>query len=89
MWMEEHSGTRVNYARTQQALDTNASVISTACPYCLTMMEDGVKALLEHENILTRDFAELLAASVLGDGTIPSGVHTNKSEERGANREGE
>ena len=89
MWMEEHSGTRVNYARTQQALDTNASVISTACPYCLTMMEDGVKALLEHENIVTRDFAELLAASVLGDGTIPSGVHTIKSEERGANREGE
>lgn len=87
MWMEEHSGTRVNYARTKQALDTKASVISTACPYCLTMMEDGVKALLEHENILTRDFAELLAASVLGEGTIPSGVHTFQSEERGANSE--
>lgn len=67
MWMEEQSGTRVNYARTQQALETNASIISTACPYCLTMLEDGVRALADDRTVATRDFAELLAASVLGE----------------------
>lgn len=67
MWMEEQSETRVNYARTQQALETNASIISTACPYCLTMLEDGVRALAEDGKVATRDFAELLAASVLGE----------------------
>ncbi|MFF2886072.1 (Fe-S)-binding protein [Paenibacillus sp. NPDC057967] len=66
MWMEEHAGTRVNYARTAQALAVKPSVISSACPYCLTMMEDGLKSLQEGENVIARDVAELLADSVFG-----------------------
>ncbi|WP_139990724.1 (Fe-S)-binding protein [Paenibacillus paridis] len=67
MWMEEHSGTRVNLARVAQALEVKPSVISSACPYCLTMMEDGLKALSEGEKVIARDVAELLAESVFGE----------------------
>ncbi|MNU08972.1 hypothetical protein D3C72_2552710 [compost metagenome] len=49
-----------------QALDVKPSVISSACPYCLTMMEDGLKALSEGEKVIARDVAELLAESVFG-----------------------
>lgn len=72
MWMEEQRGTRVNIARTQQAIDTGASIVSTACPYCLTLMEDGASALCDAAGekgapkLIAQDFAELLAASVLG-----------------------
>lgn len=67
MWMEEHAGTRVNYARTAQALAVKPSVISSACPYCLTMMEDGLKSLQEGQSVIARDVAELLADSVFGE----------------------
>ncbi|CAM4524659.1 Fe-S oxidoreductase [Paenibacillus endophyticus] len=67
MWMEEHAGTRVNHARTAQALEVKPSVISSACPYCLTMMEDGLKALGSDERVIARDVAELLAESVFGE----------------------
>ncbi|MHA6482336.1 (Fe-S)-binding protein [Paenibacillus sp. strain BS8-2] len=67
MWMEEHSGTRVNYARTAQALEVKPSVISSACPYCLTMMEDGLRFLSADEEVEARDVAELLAESVFGE----------------------
>ncbi len=67
MWMEEQSGTRVNYARTAQALEVRPSVVSSACPYCLTMMEDGLKSLAEGGKVVARDVAELLAQSVFGE----------------------
>ncbi|MBD2872417.1 (Fe-S)-binding protein [Paenibacillus sp. IB182493] len=67
MWMEEHSGTRVNHARAAQALEVKPTVISSACPYCLTMMEDGLKALSADEKVIARDVAELLADSVFGE----------------------
>lgn len=66
MWMEESGGTRVNYARTAQALQVKPSVISSSCPYCLTMMEDGLKAMPEGAGTTAKDIAELLAQSVFG-----------------------
>lgn len=66
MWMEEHAGTRVNYARTAQALKVKPTVISSACPYCLTMMEDGLSSLSADGDVTARDAAELLAESVFG-----------------------
>lgn len=65
MWMEERVGTRINLARTSQVLEAKPSLISTACPYCLTMLEDGVKSISSEHNIMTKDVAEILAASVL------------------------
>nr|WP_179223680.1 (Fe-S)-binding protein [Paenibacillus tyrfis] len=70
MWMEETSGKRVNLARTEQALETNPTVISSACPYCLTMMEDGTKMKEAEDRVKTRDIAEILEQSVFGESHI-------------------
>nr|WP_218103047.1 (Fe-S)-binding protein [Paenibacillus allorhizosphaerae] len=67
MWMEETGGKRVNVARTEQALQTAPTVISSACPYCLTMMEDGTKLKDADDRVKARDIAELLEQSVFGE----------------------
>ncbi|MDQ0875445.1 Fe-S oxidoreductase [Paenibacillus sp. V4I3] len=66
MWMEETAGTRVNVARTEQLLSVKPTVISSACPYCLTMVEDGTKLKEAWEQVKARDIAEILALSVFG-----------------------
>ena len=66
MWMEEETGHRVNIARTEQALAVKPSVISSACPYCLTMLSDGTKAKEVEETVGTFDVAELLERAVCG-----------------------
>ena len=67
MWMEEHVGNRVNVARTEQALEVNPTVISSGCPYCLTMLSDGTKAKEVEDTVGTYDIAELLEKSVFGE----------------------
>jgi len=66
MWMEETAGKRVNVARTEQALSVNPTVISSACPYCLTMMEDGTKMKEKGDQVKARDIAEILELAVFG-----------------------
>ncbi|MGG5255226.1 heterodisulfide reductase-related iron-sulfur binding cluster [Neobacillus sp. SM06] len=66
MWMEEETGHRINIARTEQALAVNPTVISSACPYCLTMLSDGTKAKEVEEQVRTYDVAELLERAVCG-----------------------
>lgn len=66
MWMEETAGTRVNVARTEQLLSVKPTVISSACPYCLTMVEDGTKLKEVEEQVKAKDIAEILAQSVFG-----------------------
>ncbi len=68
MWMEEDAGSRVNVARTNQALEVNPTVISSGCPYCLTMLSDGTKAKEVEETVSTYDVAELLEKAVIGEG---------------------
>jgi Fe-S oxidoreductase len=63
MWMEEHRGTRINQERVRQAMETKADTIAVACPFCNTMLEDGLKEL-GIEGVKTRDVAELVAASL-------------------------
>ncbi|MEQ8220999.1 MAG: (Fe-S)-binding protein, partial [Candidatus Eremiobacterota bacterium] len=58
MWMEEHIGTRINETRTEDALKTGAEKICTACPYCLTMFEDGLKT--KQKELKVMDLAEVL-----------------------------
>ncbi len=67
MWMEEDTGSRINVARTEQALAIQPSVISSGCPYCLTMLSDGTKAKEVEEEVGTFDIAELLEKSVVGE----------------------
>jgi Fe-S oxidoreductase len=67
MWMEEETGHRINVSRTEQALAVNPSVISSGCPYCLTMLSDGTKAKEVEETVSTYDVAELLEKAVCGE----------------------
>ncbi|HLR16001.1 MAG TPA: (Fe-S)-binding protein [Bacillota bacterium] len=67
MWTEETTGNRINVARTEQALAVEPTMISSACPFCLTMLSDGTKAKDVEEDISTMDVAEILAISVLED----------------------
>ncbi|SHE12045.1 succinate dehydrogenase/fumarate reductase iron-sulfur subunit [Chlamydia abortus] len=64
MWLEEREGTRVNVERTKQAAAVQPTVIASACPYCLTMLGDGTKALGKEDEMATYDIAELLAMSI-------------------------
>lgn len=72
MWMEEETGQRINVARTEQALAVKPSVISSGCPYCLTMLSDGTKAKEVEETVSTYDVAELLEKAVIGEAQIVS-----------------
>jgi len=67
MWSEEDTGNRINVARTEQALEVEPTMISSACPFCLTMLSDGTKAKDVDEKIGTMDVAEILALSVFTD----------------------
>ncbi|MCA1020883.1 heterodisulfide reductase-related iron-sulfur binding cluster [Halobacillus litoralis] len=67
MWMEEKSGNRVNVARTEQALEVEPTMISSGCPFCLTMLSDGTKAKEVEEEVSTMDIAEILAKSIFGN----------------------
>ena len=58
MWLEENSGERINSLRAQQALDTKAGCVATCCPFCLTMLCDGVAPI--DESVKVKDIAELL-----------------------------
>src|SRR5699024_5560139 len=67
MWTEEDTGNRINVARTEQALEVEPTMISSACPFCLTMLSDGTKAKDVDEDIGTMDVAEILALSVFAE----------------------
>ncbi|HLP37337.1 (Fe-S)-binding protein [Lacibacter sp.] len=65
MFKEEEKGTtRVNWERTDEAVATGAAVIAAACPFCNTMMTDGVKVAEKEESVQVLDVAELVAASL-------------------------
>jgi Fe-S oxidoreductase len=66
MWMEEHEGKRVNEERTEEALAVKPDVIGTACPFCMTMLTDGVKAKEATDRVQVKDVAELLDEAVNG-----------------------
>ena len=59
MWMEEDSGGRINANRAEEAIATGAAIVGTACPYCLVMLDDAMKARGD-EAIEVLDVAQLL-----------------------------
>jgi Fe-S oxidoreductase len=63
MWMEEQNQDRVNVKRTLQLVDTQARTIASACPFCMTMLTDGLKSQSLEEQIKQLDVAELLEQS--------------------------
>lgn len=65
MFKEEEKGTtRINIERTTEALETGARIIAAACPFCNTMLTDGVKNAEKEDSVQVLDIAELIAASI-------------------------
>ncbi|HEY0462779.1 MAG TPA: (Fe-S)-binding protein [Polyangiaceae bacterium] len=63
MFMEEQNNNRVNVKRTLQLLDTGATTIASACPFCMTMLSDGIKSQSKEETVRNMDVVEMLALS--------------------------
>jgi Fe-S oxidoreductase len=68
MWLEETLGDRINLARYDQLAPPGGGLLATACPYCLTMLDDSVKDRGQEEKVKVRDLAELVAARLGGAG---------------------
>jgi heterodisulfide reductase subunit D len=65
MFKEEEPGSkRINWERTEEAIDTGASIIAAACPFCNTMLTDGVKTKEKEDQVQVMDIAELIADSI-------------------------
>jgi Fe-S oxidoreductase len=60
MWMEETIGKRINITRTEQALETRADIVASSCPFCMTMLSDGVKSKDMQDKVKVLDIAELM-----------------------------
>lgn len=67
-WMEEQNKDRVNVKRTLQLLQTEAKTIATGCPFCQTMISDGLKSHGKEESVKQLDVAEILLESCALDG---------------------
>jgi Fe-S oxidoreductase len=63
MWMEEQNTNRVNVKRTLQLVDTGAKTVASGCPFCMTMLTDGLKSQSLEDRIKQLDVAELLEQS--------------------------
>jgi Fe-S oxidoreductase len=64
-WMEERTGRRINELRTEEAIQKKADIVATACPYCLQMFEDGIKAKGVEESVAAMDIVELLQSTTV------------------------
>lgn len=93
MWLEEKIGSRINVNRTDEALATGADVISTACPYCLIMLDDATKSRQADgsapESVRVMDVAQVLEQSLaqpalVGAGASSTGEAASSAEGSGA-----
>jgi len=74
MWVEEESGKEVNKRRLEQAMEVEPDILATACPFCMIMMEDGIKN--SNVELQDKDIAELVA-DALGNGQHSTNGHGN------------
>ena len=65
MWLEEHAGQRISERRIDQVTTTEAQLLATACPFCLQMFDDAIKAKELEGALQVKDIAEIVAAAVL------------------------
>jgi Fe-S oxidoreductase len=60
MWMEEHLGTRINHSRIEDVVKCNPQLVGTACPFCYTMLVDGIKEKELENKYRAADISELV-----------------------------
>ncbi len=83
-WMEEETP-RVNEDRAKEIVESGADVVAVACPFCTTMITDGLKAFDKEDDIQVLDLAELVAMSLHGD----DGSKSRADEEPGPGDSGD
>jgi Fe-S oxidoreductase len=75
MWMEEKIGKRINVERTDEALSLDTDIISTACPFCITMLSDALTAKQQSgeakEHVKVLDVSQILARSLSAEQVSP------------------
>jgi Fe-S oxidoreductase len=65
MFKEEEKGVkRINTERTEEAVSTGATIVAAACPFCNTMLTDGIKSVEKEDSVQVMDIAELVAMSM-------------------------
>ena len=67
LWLEERIGQRISEARTDQVIATKAQLVATACPYCLQMFDDAIKAKQSEGTLEVKDIAELIFESTASE----------------------
>jgi Fe-S oxidoreductase len=72
MWMEEEPGKRVNVNRAQEVITAGVDTVAVGCPYCKTMLTDGVKHFDKDEQIAVLDIAEVVAATLAEPAKAPA-----------------
>jgi Fe-S oxidoreductase len=65
MWMHEQLGQRINHIRTREMIEAGIDFVATSCPYCLAMVEDGMKSQEMADRISVLDLGEILYRSIL------------------------
>jgi Fe-S oxidoreductase len=64
MWMEETVGTRININRAKEVIETGASTVAVACPFCMTMLKDGITAEGKENRVQVKDISEIISESL-------------------------
>jgi Fe-S oxidoreductase len=77
MWMEEQNQNRVNVKRTLQLVDTGAKTVASGCPFCMTMLTDGLKSQSLEDKIKQMDLAEILEQSCIVETAAPVALPTS------------
>ena len=80
MWLEETIGKRINMERTDEALSTGADVVSTACPYCMIMLDDAVRAHNKEDDVRVLDLSQLVEESLGPAGGNGAGTQATEPE---------
>ena len=65
MFLEDEEGGKINIERTKEALGTGAETIASACPFCMTMLTDGVKHFEKSEEVAVKDIAEIVLENLI------------------------
>ena len=65
MFLEEKEGTRINNNRSEEAISTNADTVASACPFCMTMLTDGIKSFEKSDSVKVKDVAEIILENTI------------------------